>query len=72
MEFPKENIVLLLHLKNGKRTKGFFYMNGRKPTFASYGTEITDMVIGWEYVQNEPRAAAKPPINENAYKEKEK
>lgn len=50
MEYPKENIVLLLHLEGGRRTKGFFYMNGTKPTFASYGTEITDKVIGWEYI----------------------
>lgn len=50
MEYPKENIVILCHLKNGRRTKGFFYMNGKKPTFAAYGSEITDDVIGWEYI----------------------
>lgn len=50
MEYPKENIVILCHLKNGGRTKGFFYMNGTKPTFAAYGSEITDRVIGWEYI----------------------
>lgn len=50
MEYPKENIVILCHLKGGRRTKGFFYMNGTKPTFASYGSDITDYVIGWEYI----------------------
>lgn len=51
MEYPKENIVILCHLKGGGRTKGFFYMNGTKPTFAAYGSEITDKVIGWEYIR---------------------
>ena len=50
MEYPKENIAILCHLNNGRRTKGFFYMNGTKPTFAAYGSEITDKVIGWEYI----------------------
>ena len=26
-----------------------FYWNGGKPTFASYGMDITDSVIDWEY-----------------------
>ena len=33
---------------NGSTSKGMFYMNGTKPTFASYGSEIQD-VIAWEY-----------------------
>lgn len=33
---------------NGSTSKGMFYMNGKKPTFASYGSEIQD-VIAWAY-----------------------
>ena len=33
---------------NGRTSKGMFYMNGTKPTFASYGSEIQD-VIAWAY-----------------------
>lgn len=33
---------------NGSTSKGMFYMNGTKPTFASYGCEIQD-VIAWAY-----------------------
>lgn len=50
MEYPKQNIPIYCHLKNGSRTKGRFYMNGGKPTFVAYGSEITDHVIGWEYI----------------------
>ena len=39
-----------VHIKksNGSTSKGMFYMNGTKPTFASYGSEIQD-VIAWAY-----------------------
>ena len=50
MKYPKQNIPIYCHLKNGNRTKGMFYMNGGKPTFVSYGTDISDSVIGWEYI----------------------
>lgn len=33
---------------NGSISKGMFYMNGTKPTFASYGSEIQN-VIAWAY-----------------------
>lgn len=33
---------------NGSTSKGMFYMNGTKPTFASYGSEIQN-VIAWAY-----------------------
>ena len=33
---------------NGITLKGMFYMNGTKPTFASYGSEI-QTVIAWAY-----------------------
>ena len=33
---------------NGRTSKGMFYMNGTKPTFASYGSEIQN-VIAWAY-----------------------
>ena len=33
---------------NGSTTKGMFYMNGTKPTFASYGSEIQNVIV-WAY-----------------------
>ena len=33
---------------NGSASKGMFYMNGTKPIFSSYGSEIQD-VIAWAY-----------------------
>lgn len=33
---------------NGSITKGMFYINGKTPTFASYGSTIKD-VVGWAY-----------------------
>ena len=51
-EYPEENIVVYLFLKSGRRTKGMFYMNGRTPCFASFGMDVTDDVISWEYIPN--------------------
>ena len=47
-EYPEHSIVII-HLKNGNRAKGMFYWNGGKPTFVSYGSDITENVVGWEY-----------------------
>lgn len=33
----------------GNKTRAMFYWNGGEPTFSSYGTNITDSVINWEY-----------------------
>ena len=33
---------------NGSISKGMFYINGRKPTFASYGSEVFD-AVAWAY-----------------------
>ena len=33
---------------NGSVSKGMFYMNGTRPEFASYGSEVQD-VIAWAY-----------------------
>ena len=33
---------------NGSISKGMFYMNGRTPTFASYGSQIFG-VVAWAY-----------------------
>ncbi len=52
---PKENqAVLIQFVKDGKerRTKGFYFTNGTSPEFASYGSEINN-VIGWEPLYNE-------------------
>lgn len=50
MNYPKQHIPIYIFLSNGVKTKGMFYWNGGKPTFVSYGTDITDVVINWEYV----------------------
>ena len=33
---------------NGSVTRGMFFINGTKPEFAGYGTEITD-AVAWAY-----------------------
>ena len=40
--------IVYIKKSNGSTSKGMFYMNGTKPTFASYGSEIQD-VIAWAY-----------------------
>ena len=51
MNYPKQKIPIYIFLSNGNKVKGMFYWNGGKPTFVSYGTEIFDTVINWEYVK---------------------
>ena len=41
-------VMVYIKKSNGRTSKGMFYMNGAKPTFASYGSEIQD-VIAWAY-----------------------
>ena len=41
-------VMVYIKKSNGRTSKGMFYMNGSKPTFASYGSEIQD-VIAWAY-----------------------
>lgn len=51
-EYPKyENnqARVIIHCESGRRTKGMFYWNGTKPTFASFGMDVTESVIAWEY-----------------------
>lgn len=42
--------VAFVYMKRsgGKIMGGMFYMNGRKPVFAAYGSQIND-VIAWAY-----------------------
>ena len=44
---------VIVKTKDGRKTKAMFYWNGGKPTFASYGTDISDSVIDWEYEKGE-------------------
>lgn len=39
---------ILMKCSSGKITKGMYYNNGGKPTFAAYGSEVSD-VIAWAY-----------------------
>ena len=41
-------VMVYINKSNGSISKGMFYMNGTKPTFASYGSEIQN-VIAWAY-----------------------
>jgi hypothetical protein len=59
MEYPKQNVPIYMFLVSGNKAKGMFYWNGGKPTFVSYGTEITNKVISWEYVNNKPKGGGK-------------
>lgn len=41
-------VKVYIKKSNGSISKGMFYMNGRTPTFASYGSQILD-VVAWAY-----------------------
>lgn len=47
--YPTSQAYVIAHTETGNRCKALFYWNGGKPTFASYGTDITESVIAWEY-----------------------
>lgn len=52
MTYPKYNgdfVRVIAITKSGNKCKAMFYWNGSKPTFASYGTDITENVVAWEY-----------------------
>lgn len=52
MEYPQyksNQAKVIVTTKSGNKTRAMFYWNGGKPTFASYGTDITENVIAWEY-----------------------
>ena len=52
MKYPKyigDCARVIVTLKDGRKRKAMFYMNGKKPTFASYGSDISEKVIDWEY-----------------------
>lgn len=48
-EYKRNQAKVIVTTKSGNKRKAMFYWNGNKPTFASYGTDITDSVIDWEY-----------------------
>lgn len=47
-EYTGGAALVYMKRSDGRVTKGMFYMNGNKPTFAAYGSEITN-VIAWRY-----------------------
>lgn len=52
MEYPQytnNQAKVIVTTENGNKKRAMFYWNGGKPTFASYGMDITDNVIDWEY-----------------------
>lgn len=52
MEYPKKDcfVIFISASKPGIWCKGMFFWNGTKPEFASYGSEITN-VIEWKEVE---------------------
>ena len=47
-ETKGSQVKVYIKKSNGRISKGMFYINGRKPTFASYGSEVLD-VVAWAY-----------------------
>lgn len=48
-QLPRENQNVFIFYNSEdviKRTRGFYFTNGLKPTFASYGSDIQN-VVGW-------------------------
>ena len=43
-ETKGSQVRVYIKKSNGSISKGMFYINGRKPTFASYGSEVLDAV----------------------------
>lgn len=41
-------VMVYIKKPNGSITRGMFYVNGRTPTFASYGSQVFD-VVAWAY-----------------------
>ena len=48
-KYKNNQAHIIAHTAPGKMQKAMFYWNGGKPTFASYGTDITANVSAWEY-----------------------
>lgn len=52
MKYPEYSgsfVRVIVTTQSGNKCKAMFYWNGKKPTFASFGTDITESVISWEY-----------------------
>lgn len=47
-ETKGSQVMVYIKKSNGSISKGMFYINGRTPTFASYGSQILD-VVAWAY-----------------------
>lgn len=43
--------LVMIETEAGSITRGMFYWSGGKPVFASYGTDITDKVVAWDYFE---------------------
>ena len=50
IEKTKSFVLVRIKLKGQSQWRdGMFYMNGTKPTFSSYGTDISNKVEEWSY-----------------------
>ena len=50
-EYKNNQARVMLKTSSGHICRGMFYWNGGKPVFASYGTDITDKVVAWDYFE---------------------
>ena len=57
-QYKRNQAHVIVHFSDGGRSRGMFYWNGGKPTFACYGTDVTKNVISWEYDNNRAVAAS--------------
>ena len=47
-ETKGSQVRVYIKKSDGSISKGMFYINGRTPTFASYGSQVFD-VVAWAY-----------------------
>ena len=63
MTYPKyvgDCARVTVTLNDGRKRKAMFYWNGKKPTFASYGSDISENVTDWEYRKEQTKWKDKP------------
>ena len=49
-QYENNQAKVIVTTKSGNKKRAMFYWNGGNPTFASYGMDITESVVDWEYI----------------------
>ena len=65
-QYTNNQAGVIVTTKSGNRCRAMFYWNGGKPTFASFGSDITEHVIDWEYDPTPNRAGPNEQIKQLA------